>query len=135
MGLAGTAVGAALGDAAEDCSAGDDRDDYCGLGVAFGAVFLGTAGYTVGVAAGVSRVDPHDRFITALAGSAAGLTAGLLLGYAEDPLWPFVSFAGPIIAATAISELTRAPPGMSRLSFGLSPAPGRGVAAAASLRF
>ena len=95
---------------------------------------MGTPGYTVGAAVGVSRVDPHDRFIPALGGSAAGLIAGLFLTSAADILWPTL-FAAPIVTATMMSEWTRNPPEDGRLSFGLSPTPGRGISAAAALRF
>ena len=114
---------------------------FCGLEAALAAAFLGATGYTLGAAVGVSRVErlPHDRFIPALGGSAAGLIAGAYLTAAKGTLWPTL-FACPIALASepgqpAMSELTRNPPEDRRLSFGLSPTPGRGISAAAALRF
>ncbi len=90
-------------------------------------------GYTVGAAVGVSRMDPHDRFIPVLGGSAAGLLAGVYLTAAKDTLWPAL-FACPVLTATMVSEWFRGPPEDSGLSLRLSPHPGRGFAVAA-LRF
>ncbi len=129
-GFAGVAIGIGLG-STEDC---ESNDTFCGLEAALAAAFLGATGYTLGAAVGVSRVDPHDRFIPALGGSAAGLIAGACLTAAKGTLWPTL-FACPIALATAMSELTRNPPEDRRLSFGLSPTPGRGISAAAALRF
>ena len=97
-------------------------------------VILGTAGYTVGAAVGVSRVDPHDQFIPVLGGSAAGLIAGFYLTSAAGILWPTL-LAAPIVTATVVSEWTRAPPEDPRVSIALQPHPGRGFSAAAALRF
>ena len=96
--------------------------------------YSGLSAIPVGVAEGVSGVDPHDRATAVLAGSALGMIPGYYLRDAEGFLWPAL-FAGPIVSATMISESSRDPPEDARLSFGLSPAPGRGVSAAASLRF
>ena len=129
-GFTGVLAGAAWA-STEDCA---QENTLCGLGPVVGAVILGTAGYTVGAAVGVSRVDPHDQFIPVLGGSAAGLIAGLYLTSAAGILWPTL-FAAPIVTATVVSEWTRAPPEDARLSFGLSPTPGRGFSAAATLAF
>ena len=131
-GLGGMVAGAALG-SSESCPGGNEGD-LCGLGRVAGALLFGTTGYTVGAAAGVSRVDPHDRFIPVLGGSAAGLIAGVYLTAAKDTLWPAL-FACPVLTATLASEWLRDPPEDGLLSFGLSPTPGRGFAAAAALRF
>ena len=128
VGLGGIAAGAALG--AEDCGSSDGDDPWCGVGSILGALLFGTTGYTVGAAIGVSRVDPHDRFILALAGSAAGAVAGgAMVG---DPFrveswgefWPL--FPAPVAFATLVSELTRSPHEDLRRSLRPSPHPGRG---------
>ncbi len=129
-GLAGVVAGVAWG-STEDCAQGDT---FCGLAKVVGAILLGTPGYTVGAAVGVSRLDPHDRFISAMAGSAAGLIPGIYLTRAEGILWPTL-LAGPIITATMMSEWSRDPPEDRGLSFGLSPTPGRGFSAVAALAF
>ena len=135
-GFAGMAAGVVLG--AEDCGSSDGDDPWCGSGAFLGALLLGTTGYTVGAAVGVSWEDPHDRFILALAGSAAGVVAGwALVGdpfYVEHlgEFWPL--FAAPAVFATLVSELTRNPPEDRRLALRLSPHPGGGFAVAA-LRF
>ena len=127
-GFGGMVAGAALG-STENC-----EGDLCGLGRAAGALLLGTAGYTVGAAIGVSRVDPHDQFIPALGGSAAGLIAGFYMTSAATILWPTL-FAAPIITATMMSEWSRDPPEDQRLSIRLRPHPGGGMSAAATLAF
>ena len=129
-GFTGLVAVAALG-STEDCAGGDD---LCGLGTAVAALFLGTAGYGVGAAFGVSRVDPHDQFIPALGGSAAGLIAGFYMTSAATILWPTL-FAAPIITATMMSEWSRDPPEDQRLSIRLRPHPGGGMSAAATLAF
>ncbi len=127
-GLGGSILGAGL------ASGGGCEGDLCGAGAIAGIYLGGLIGYTVGAAVGVSRVDPHDRFIPVLGGSAAGLIAGFYLTGAADILWPTL-FAAPIITATMMSEWTRDPPEDLGLSFGLSPTPGRGFSAAATLAF
>ena len=123
-GVGGTAVGFAL---VEEDDSEDDIVDSRGTT----ALFLGAMGYAVGAAVGVSWPDTHDPFIAALGGSSLGLGAGLWLTVASPKLWPTL-LAGPIITATMMSEWFRDPP---RLSFGLRPTPGKGIAAAAALRF
>ena len=115
----------------EECAQGDT---FCALDKVVDALLLGTSAYTVGVAVGVSRADPHDRFLSALAGSAAGLVPGIYLTRAEGILWPTL-LAGPIITATMMSEWFRAPPEDGGLSIRLSPTHGRGFSASAALRF
>ena len=127
-GLAGSILGAGL------ASGGGCEGDLCGAGAGAGILGGGLIGSTVGAAVGVSRVDPHDQFIPALGGSVAGLIAGFYLTSAAGILWPTL-FVAPIVTATVVSEWTRAPPEDARLSFGLSPTPGRGFSAAAVLRF
>ncbi|MCY3734765.1 MAG: hypothetical protein OXG13_00095 [Gemmatimonadaceae bacterium] len=131
-GLGGMVAGAALG-SSESCPGGDEGD-LCGLGRVAGALLFGTTGYTVGAAAGVSRVDPHDRFIPVLGGSAAGLVAGFYLTGAAEILWPTL-FAGPVAVATMVSEWSREPPEAQRISIALQPHPGGGMSTAATLRF
>ncbi len=128
-GLAGSILGAAV-----FASDGGCEGDLCGLGIVAGIYLGGVIGYPVGAAVGVSRLDPHDRFISAMAGSAAGLIPGIYLTRAEGILWPTL-FAAPIVTATMMSEWSRDPPEDAGISLRLSPTPGRGISAVAALRF
>ena len=92
-------------------------------------------GNTVGSAVGVSKVDPHDRFIMSLGGSVVGLIGGIGLAYVSGgALWPSL-FVGPVVGATVMSELWRKPPKARRFSVGLVPNPKKGLSAVATLRF
>ena len=51
-------------------------DPFCGAGGVLGSVFVGSIGYSIGTAVGVSRVDPHDLFGASLIGSVVGLVGG-----------------------------------------------------------
>ena len=131
-GLLGSLLGVVLGHnflGGRNCSG----DQSCGLAAAYGVLFGGSVGYSVGTAVGVSLLDPHDRFIMALVGSLLGLGGGVILADAED-LWPSI-FVGPAILATWMSELSRSPPKARRFSVGLVPNPKRGLSAIATLRF
>ena len=92
-------------------------------------------GNTVGSAVGVSKVDPHDRFIMSLGGSVVGLIGSIGLTYVSGgALWPSL-FVSPAVGATVMSELSRKPPGARRFSVDLVPNPKRGLSAVATLRF
>lgn len=94
---------------------------------------LGLAsGYTVGIAYGVSRVDPRGPFIPALAGSTAGLLLGGYLSYSFDTPWGVV--LGPPVLSTIVSELARKPPDGRRLSFGFELTRRGGLSCVASLQ-
>ena len=91
-------------------------------------------GYTVGVPVGVSLYDPHDQFMYSLAGSLIGGAAGIALTCAKEELWPSLLIC-PLVGATILSELTRKPPEIRRVSIGLLPGPKGRVSAFATLRF
>ena len=92
-------------------------------------LILGTWGYPVGSAIGVSLVDPHDHFIYSLIGSLLG--AGVAAPTASDI--NFLIF--PPICAMLASELFRKPPETRRFSIGLVPNPKGRLSAVATLRF
>ena len=120
-GLAGGFLGAHAGE-------GLDAED----GLEGGLLGLAT-GYTVGTACGVSILDPHDRFISAVAGSVAGLHLGGSISYASDNPWALI--VGPPVLATMASEIWRQErKERIRLSAGLRPGL-RGVSAGARVRF
>ena len=98
------------------------------------SILLMSIGYSLGTAIGVSDIDPHDRFIASLGGSAVGLIGGIGLTSISKVLFPSL-LVGPIIGATIMSELSRKPPQARRVSVGLVPAPNRGLSAVATLRF
>ena len=81
----------------------------------------------IGIAAGVSVFDRHDRFIYPLAASLLGF--GISLASEETTIWL------PVIAATVASEWSRERPESRRYSIGLRPEPGGGLSAVAALRF
>ena len=87
----------------------------------------------VGISAGVSVWDQHDRFIYTLAGSLVGFGVGIALDIASDggaySLWL------PVITATAASEWSRYRPESRRYSLGLKPEPRGGLSVVAALRF
>lgn len=126
-----TAIGVAAS-ASKDC---DSDNTFCGLGAALVGLFAGSISYTVGSAIGVSRSDPHDRFISALGGSVVGLIGGIgLTSVSGGTLWPSL-LIGPPVIATYWSERSRKPPEIRRASVGLVPNPKGGLSAIATLRF
>ncbi len=136
---AGFSMGGILG--AGQCSGSEEP-----LCVPESAVLFGLAGLALGTAAGVSTSDPRARYVPALGGSVAGLVGicGALVGYFTlsdgDPgdYWELYSaalFGTPAVFATLASERFRNSPEDRRLTFGLSPTPGRGFSAASALRF
>lgn len=90
--------------------------------------------YSLGTAIGVSKIDPHDRFIASLGGSVVGLIGGIGLTSISKVLFPSL-LVGPIIGATIMSEWSRKPPQARRVSVGLIPDPKGGLSAVATLRF
>ena len=157
-GAGGGAVGAAMGFALgslEDCSLcdrdGHDGCDFCGLGPIVGSLFIGSCGYSIGTAVGVSRADPHDLFGASLIGSVVGFIGGIWLVSASESELLFPSlFIGPIVGATLASEWSRSlnpsnkklplfmnlvPDPRGRVSVGLVPNPKGGLSAIATLRF
>ena len=106
---------------------------------AIGGAVAATSGFcignTVGSAVGVSKVDPHDRFIISLGGSVVGLIGGIGLTYVSGgALWPSL-FVSPAVGATVMSELWGKPPEARRFSVDLIPNPKKGLSAIATLRF
>ena len=92
-------------------------------------------GNVIGTPLGVSVVDSHDLFIASLVGSVVGLTGGIGLTIASSGvLFPSL-FIGPVIGATMMSEQSRKPPQVRRVSLSLSPTLNGGLSAVATLRF
>ncbi len=114
--------------------ANPQEGDLVGFAVAASAAIFGGIGYVIGVPVGVSRVDPHDRFIASLAGSLIGGGVGYHITRQEYKLWPSCLIF-PLVGATAMSEVLRNPPEARRVSVGLAPGPDGSVSALATLRF
>ena len=95
---------------------------------------LVSIGYSLGTAIGVSKIDPHDRFIASLGGSVVGLIGGIGLTSISEVLFPSL-LVGPIIGATIMSERSRKPPQARRISVDLIPDPKGGLSAVATLCF
>ena len=104
-----------------------------GMPVVYAAIAVGI-GYVIGVPVGVSRVDPHDRFIASLAGSLIGGGVGYHMTRRKYELWPSCLLF-PLVGAATMSELTRKPPEARRISVGLAPGPKGSISALATLRF
>ena len=137
-GALGAVVGFGLGSYGDKNCGGND-DPFCGAGGVFGSVFVGSIGYSIGTAVGVSRVDPHDLFGASLIGSVVGLVGGIGLMSASESelLFPFL-FIGPVVGATLASEWSRSlNPSDKKLPFFMNLVPdSRGrLAAVATLRF
>ncbi len=138
----GLGVGFAILSTCEDSGYDNNEDPFCGyyssccgFKSAVYGILAGLISYPAGTAVGVSRVDPHDRFIASLGGSVVGLLGGIWLTAAsKGTLWPSL-FVGPVAMATAWSEKSRNPPQARRVSFGLSPTLNGGLSAVATLRF
>ena len=142
-GLGAGAVGGAMGFALgyEDCSnCGDDPGgcDFCGMGALLGSLFIGSIGYSIGTAVGVSRVDPYDSYIMSLGGSVVGFIGGLgLTSASSGMLWPFLLVC-PVVGATLASEWSRSlNPSDKKLPLfmNLVPDPRGRLSAVATLRF
>lgn len=125
----------AFSSADKDCPDADKSGEFLILGCGVGeAIALGSLGYTVGVAIGVSRVDPYDRFIPTLIGSVAGFIAAapiIILNPLGILAFPFI----PPVIATSASERWRKPPEPPRFSLGLAPNRRGGLLTVATLRF
>ena len=93
------------------------------------------AGYTLGVAAGVSWVDPYDQFTSSFVGSFIGVRAGIGLFFVDVDLSANAVVFLPIIGAVIGSELWRRPPEASYFSVGLAPDREGNLSAVATLRF
>lgn len=135
-GALGAVVGFALGSYGDKNCGGND-DPFCGAGGVFGSVIVGSIGYSIGTAVGVSRVDSHDLFGAALIGSVVGLAGGIGLVSASELLLPSL-FIGPVVGATLASEWSRSlNPSGKKLPFFMNLVPdSRGrLAAIATLRF
>ncbi len=93
------------------------------------------AGYTLGVAVGVSMVDPYDQFASSFVGSFIGASAGMGLISVDVGLAAKAIVFFPIIGAAIGSELSRRPPEASYFSVGLAPDREGNLSAVATLRF
>ena len=121
----------------------EDREGGDGLGSGIIFEFTVALGYPVAAAIGVSWVDPHDRFILSLAGSAAGFMANFFIprtkiyqfsAFRWDVVWNW--FVCPLVGATIMSEWFRSTPLESQgLSIGLKPDTRGNLSAVASWRF
>ncbi|MDE2808087.1 MAG: hypothetical protein OXN90_06670 [Gemmatimonadota bacterium] len=108
--------------------------DYSLAGI-FAAFWGFLGGYTVGTAAGVSSVDPHDRFISSLGGSVVGLIGGIgLTTVGPKAFWPSL-LIGPLAMATNWSERSRKLLEFHRFSVCLVPDTRGHLSAVATLRF
>ena len=107
--------------------------ELCDHGQDCGEVPVSLLSVPVGISAGVSVWDQHDRFIYTLAGSLVGFGIGIALDIASDggaySLWL------PVITATAASEWSRYRPESRQYSLGLRSEPRGGLSVVAALRF
>lgn len=134
---AGALGGALSGFLLEQILIGLNRNDGNDFGASF---FFGQLiGYTFVTPISVSRVDQHDHYLSALAGSVMGLmliprAIGVSSSVDErSDMWPLL--ASSVIGATIMSELSRYAPAASRFSLGVSPDRRGGMSAVAVLRF
>ena len=93
------------------------------------------AGYTLGVSAGVTLVDPYDQFTGSFVGSFLGASAGMGLISVDVGLAATAVVIFPIIGAIIGSELSHRPPEAGYFSVGLAPDREGNVSAVATLRF
>ncbi len=93
------------------------------------------AGYTLGVAVGVSLVDPYDQFASSFVGSFIGASAGMGLISVDVGLAAKAILFFPIIGAVIGSELSRRPPEANYFSVGLAPDRNGNLSAVATLWF
>ncbi len=111
-----------------------NRDDNCTGSlwcVSLNLAAIGAlCGYTLGLTAGVSMVDPYDRSMWSLLGTLAGIGAVVGLKI-ERPVSYFFPIAGAVIG----SELSRKPPEVRRFSVGLAPNSNGKLSAVATFRF
>ena len=120
------------------------RPGVDGIGQEVVFYFFGWLGYTVGTAVGVSRVDPHDRFISSLMGSLLGNVSGIVLApITGSPnallVCPVASVALAVWLSEGsrnrLAERTSKPLEVSRFSIDLGPSLGGHFLAVAKLRF
>ena len=118
------------------CTEEDDDREFGGLCVFVPAIYGGLPiGYAVGVAAGVSVLDPHDSFKYSLIGSTVGLGASIGL-LSISKYGGTLIFVAPAVLATALSEWSRDPPeSRRRLTVSLVPNDSGNLSAVATLRF
>ena len=115
-----------------------------GLGQPAVAAFAGLLGYTVGVAWGVSRVDPHDNIAGSLMGSLLGFGTGPVIARVTGSSY-FLLFSPVASTALAVwfsedsrivgTELTFRSSPLSDFSISLGPGSRKPLSAVASLRF
>ena len=133
FGVVGHALSPLSGDSYSD-------DGLEGYGLLFASLYVGNL---VGFPLGVSKVDPHDSLGKTLLGSGVaglgglGLVAISVIARSEAlaHLGIMVSFAAPPIVSIAMSEASRQPPQVHRVSFGLAPTLSGGLSASATLHF
>ena len=117
--------------------AGGGTGDALGVAGVYAAVYNWWVGYTIGAAVGVTAVDPHDHFMTSLAGGVVGAAVGTVPGDVlyggNSALWPL--FICPLVGATIGSELGRRYFEHPRFIIGLTPVPNRRPSANITLQF
>ena len=137
--VAFTAIGfGVVGHALSDGSYSDDGLE--GYGLLFASLYVGNL---VGFPLGASKVDPYDSPGKTLLGSGVaglgglGILAVAVIARSEAlaHLGVMVSFAAPPIVSIAMSEASRQPPQVHRVSFGLAPTLNGGLSTSATLHF
>ena len=128
FGLLGGAVGGFL----EENIGSKCSDKYLGC-LEGGAIGAGIA-YSVGMALGVSIVDPYDQPVKPMLGSLMGLGIGFLSVGLKEQAWPTL-LVGPLVGSVIMSEFSRKLPKDSRFSIGLAPDRNGNLSAIATLRF
>ena len=127
-----------LGEVLADDSYSDDGLEAVGL--LFVSAYVGNL---VGFPLGVSKVDPYDSPGKTLLGSGVaglgglGILAVAVIARSEAlaHLGVMVSFAAPPIVSIAMSEASRQPPQVHRVSFALAPTLNGGLSTSATLHF
>lgn len=117
---------------------GNSDEVNFGAGLFFEASLI--LGYPVGAGIGVSWVDPRDRFILSLAGSAVGFVVGIALtgehNFLEDSRWEtWPIYTCPLIGATVASELWRKPLETRRVTIDVMPDSKGHLSVGATLHF
>ncbi len=125
-------LGGAVGGGLQNNIGSKCSDKY--LGCIEGVVVGAGIAYTVGMALGVSIVDPYDQSVKSMLGSLMGLGIGILSVRLKDQTWPAL-FVGPLVGSVIMSERSRKLPKDSRFSIGLAPDRNGNVSAIATLRF
>ena len=107
----------------------DTVDSYSKKAIGF------VAGYTIGVAVGVSLFDPYDQLTASFVGSFIGASAGMGLIEVDPSLAAKAVVIFPIIGAIIGSELSHLSPEARNFSIGLVPDRDGNLSAVATLRF